>query len=161
MWLTQVAVWYRRDIHWELLVLLNALSCAGSWEEKPLNARFRTLNSLFNIMWDLGEQLLLDYIDWASQKQESNQTWALLRHQVEDRRFPEATARSSQLQVWRERTLEKYPWFHKMSFTDGFLVSPLMKVFEQAMQEDTENLIERVRGIYGFKVTNGPNGTIY
>lgn len=41
---------------------------------------------------------------------------------------------------------------------DGFLVSPLMAVFEQAMQEDTEGLIEKVRGIYGFKVTNGPNG---
>jgi sterol carrier protein 2 len=41
---------------------------------------------------------------------------------------------------------------------DGFLVSPLMEIFEQAMQEDTENLIEKVRGIYGFKVTNGPNG---
>lgn len=41
---------------------------------------------------------------------------------------------------------------------DGFLVSPLMKIFEQAMSEDTENLIEKVRGIYGFKVTNGPGG---
>lgn len=37
-------------------------------------------------------------------------------------------------------------------------VSPLMKIFEQAMQEDTEGLIEKVRGIYGFKVTNGPGG---
>ena len=26
------------------------------------------------------------------------------------------------------------------------------------MREDTENLIEKVRGIYGFKVTHGPNG---
>jgi len=41
---------------------------------------------------------------------------------------------------------------------DGFLVSPLMEIFEQAMAEDTENLIEKVRGIYGFKVTNGPGG---
>lgn len=41
---------------------------------------------------------------------------------------------------------------------DGFLVSPLMAIFEQAMAEDTENLIEKVRGIYGFKVTNGPGG---
>lgn len=41
---------------------------------------------------------------------------------------------------------------------DGFLVSPLMAIFEQAMLEDTENLIEKVRGIYGFKVTNGPDG---
>lgn len=41
---------------------------------------------------------------------------------------------------------------------DGFLVSPLMEIFEQAMAEDKENLIEKVRGIYGFKVTNGPGG---
>lgn len=41
---------------------------------------------------------------------------------------------------------------------DGFLVSPLMEIFEQAMAEDTEGLIEKVRGIYGFKVTNGPGG---
>ena len=41
---------------------------------------------------------------------------------------------------------------------DGFLVSPLMEIFEQAMMEDKENLIEKVRGIYGFRVTNGPGG---
>lgn len=35
---------------------------------------------------------------------------------------------------------------------DGFLVSPLMEIFEQAMVEDKEGLIEKVRGIYGFKV---------
>lgn len=35
---------------------------------------------------------------------------------------------------------------------DGFLVTPLMEIFEQAMIEDKENLIEKVRGIYGFKV---------
>lgn len=40
----------------------------------------------------------------------------------------------------------------------GFLVSPYLKVLEQAMQEDQDNLIEKVRGIYGFKVTHGPNG---
>lgn len=33
-----------------------------------------------------------------------------------------------------------------------------MEIFEVAMREDTENLIEKVRGIYGFKVTNGPGG---
>lgn len=27
-----------------------------------------------------------------------------------------------------------------------------MEIFEQAMIEDKENLIEKVRGIYGFKV---------
>lgn len=35
---------------------------------------------------------------------------------------------------------------------DGFLVTPLMEIFEEAMREDKENLIEKVRGIYGFKV---------
>lgn len=35
---------------------------------------------------------------------------------------------------------------------DGFLVTPLMAIFEEAMREDKENLIEKVRGIYGFKV---------
>lgn len=35
---------------------------------------------------------------------------------------------------------------------DGFLVTPLMEIFEQAMAEDQEGLIEKVRGIYGFKV---------
>jgi len=41
---------------------------------------------------------------------------------------------------------------------DGFLVTPLMEIFEQEMLNDKENLIERARGIYGFKVTNGPGG---
>ena len=40
----------------------------------------------------------------------------------------------------------------------GFKVADLMKLLEQAMQEDEDNLIEKVRAIYGFKVTNGPNG---
>ncbi|CAD7078661.1 unnamed protein product [Hermetia illucens] len=33
------------------------------------------------------------------------------------------------------------------------------QLLEQAMKEDKDNLIEKVRGIYGFKVTNGPNGS--
>lgn len=41
---------------------------------------------------------------------------------------------------------------------DGFLVTPYMKLLEEAMQDDKDNLIEKVRGIYGFKVTNGPDG---
>lgn len=41
---------------------------------------------------------------------------------------------------------------------DGFLVSPLMEIFEQEMENDPDKLIEKVRGIYGFKVTNGPGG---
>lgn len=41
---------------------------------------------------------------------------------------------------------------------DGFLVTPLLEIFEQEMLNDKENLIEKARGIYGFKVTNGPGG---
>lgn len=40
----------------------------------------------------------------------------------------------------------------------GFLVSPYLDALEMAMQSDTDGLIEKVRGIYGFKVTNGPDG---
>lgn len=40
----------------------------------------------------------------------------------------------------------------------GFLVSPYLDALEMAMAEDKDGLIERVRGIYGFKVTNGPDG---
>lgn len=35
---------------------------------------------------------------------------------------------------------------------NGFKVSPYMKVLAQAMTEDEDNLIEKHRGIYGFKV---------
>ncbi|KAI9586511.1 hypothetical protein GQX74_002358 [Glossina fuscipes] len=41
---------------------------------------------------------------------------------------------------------------------EGFKVTPLLKLLEQAMMEDQENLIEKVRAVYGFKVVNGPNG---
>ncbi|KAH8357062.1 hypothetical protein KR200_009488 [Drosophila serrata] len=41
---------------------------------------------------------------------------------------------------------------------DGFKVAPLLRLLEQAMQEDKDNLIEKVRAVYGFKVNNGPNG---
>lgn len=40
----------------------------------------------------------------------------------------------------------------------GFLATPYLNVLQQAMQEDKDNLIEKVRGIYGFRVTGGPNG---
>lgn len=40
----------------------------------------------------------------------------------------------------------------------GFQVTPLLRILEQAMQEDQDKLIEKVRGIYGFRVTHGPNG---
>lgn len=41
---------------------------------------------------------------------------------------------------------------------EGFLVTPYLRVLDQAMREDKDGLIERVRGVYGFKVSGGPNG---
>lgn len=41
---------------------------------------------------------------------------------------------------------------------DDFKASVLFKALEAAMQADEDNLIEKVRGIYAFKVRNGPNG---
>lgn len=41
-----------------------------------------------------------------------------------------------------------------------FQVTPLLKLLEQAMLEDKENLIEKVRAVYGFRVTNGPDGKV-
>lgn len=38
---------------------------------------------------------------------------------------------------------------------EGFLVTPYLKILEIAMQEDPDNLIEKVRGTFGFRVTNG------
>lgn len=42
----------------------------------------------------------------------------------------------------------------------GFKVAPYLKILQQAMVEDKDNLIEKVRGIYGFKVkkANGEMG---
>lgn len=39
-----------------------------------------------------------------------------------------------------------------------FQANMLFKTLEIAMQEDDDNLIDKVRGIYGFKITNGPGG---
>lgn len=39
----------------------------------------------------------------------------------------------------------------------GFRVTPYLRLLEQAMNDDEDNLIERHRGIYGFKVKK-PNG---
>lgn len=39
-----------------------------------------------------------------------------------------------------------------------FQANVLFKTLEIAMQEDEDGLIDRVRGVYGFKVTNGPGG---
>lgn len=41
---------------------------------------------------------------------------------------------------------------------EDFKVFKYMKILEDAMENDPDNLIEKVRGIYGFKVKNGPNG---
>lgn len=41
---------------------------------------------------------------------------------------------------------------------EGFLVTPYLRVLEQAMAEDKDGLIEKVRGVYGFRVSGGPNG---
>lgn len=41
---------------------------------------------------------------------------------------------------------------------EEFQVSKYLKILEEAMQSDQDNLVEKVRGIYGFKVRNGPNG---
>ncbi|GAB0095865.1 Non-specific lipid-transfer protein [Sergentomyia squamirostris] len=41
---------------------------------------------------------------------------------------------------------------------DGFKVSPYMEFLKQAMEEDQDNLVQKFRGVYGFKVTGGPNG---
>ncbi|KAG8234263.1 hypothetical protein J437_LFUL016023 [Ladona fulva] len=40
----------------------------------------------------------------------------------------------------------------------NFKASVLFKALEQAMKDDKDNLIEKVRGVYAFKVKNGPNG---
>ncbi|XP_076623022.1 sterol carrier protein X-related thiolase [Colletes latitarsis] len=39
-----------------------------------------------------------------------------------------------------------------------FKAYPLFKILESAMEEDEDNLIANVRGVYGFKVINGPGG---
>lgn len=41
---------------------------------------------------------------------------------------------------------------------ENFKVYKYMKILEDAMANDTDNLIEKVRGVYGFKVRNGPDG---
>ncbi|GLV39376.1 Sterol carrier protein X-related thiolase [Carabus blaptoides fortunei] len=49
----------------------------------------------------------------------------------------------------------------KICATDeGFKVTPYMKILYEQMEGDTENLIEKVRGVYGFKVkkSNGDEG---
>ncbi|XP_033183057.1 sterol carrier protein X-related thiolase [Bombus vancouverensis nearcticus] len=44
------------------------------------------------------------------------------------------------------------------SDSDQFKASALFKLLDIAMQEDEENLVEKVRGVFGFKVINGPGG---
>jgi sterol carrier protein 2 len=42
---------------------------------------------------------------------------------------------------------------------EGFKVYKYLKILEEAMETDQDGLVEKVRGIYGFKVRNGPNGS--
>lgn len=46
-----------------------------------------------------------------------------------------------------------------VSSPNGFKAYVLFNALETAMKEDKDNLIEKVRGIYAFKVKNGPGGT--
>lgn len=41
---------------------------------------------------------------------------------------------------------------------DGFKAHAVFKVFEVAMKEDEDGLIDKFRGVYGFTIINGPNG---
>lgn len=41
---------------------------------------------------------------------------------------------------------------------DDFKANMLFKALEIAMEEDADGMIEKVRGVYGFKVINGPGG---
>ncbi|XP_057319332.1 sterol carrier protein 2-like [Microplitis mediator] len=41
---------------------------------------------------------------------------------------------------------------------DAFQANKVFKVFEAAMQDDEDGLIEKYRGVYGFKIINGPGG---
>lgn len=41
---------------------------------------------------------------------------------------------------------------------ENFKVYKYMKILEEAMATDEDGLIEKVRGVYGFKVRNGPGG---
>jgi len=43
--------------------------------------------------------------------------------------------------------------------SSAFQADVLFKTLAIAMEEDEDGLIEKMRGVYGFKVTNGPGGT--
>jgi sterol carrier protein 2 len=43
---------------------------------------------------------------------------------------------------------------------ESFKAHVLFKALEIAMAEDEDGLIDRVRGIYGFKVVSGPGGSV-
>lgn len=45
-----------------------------------------------------------------------------------------------------------------VSDPEGFMVTPLLQFLDAAMQDDQENLIEKVRAVYGLRVNNGPDG---
>lgn len=42
---------------------------------------------------------------------------------------------------------------------EGFKVSPYFNILNIAMEEDTDNLVEKFRGIYAFQVTHGPKNS--
>lgn len=52
--------------------------------------------------------------------------------------------------VWKHTNIAANP--------DIFKANVLFKILAIAMEEDEDGLIDRVRGIYGFKVINGPGG---
>ncbi|XP_046405628.1 sterol carrier protein 2 [Ischnura elegans] len=54
-------------------------------------------------------------------------------------------------QVWLNQT-------QASAEPEGFQASILFKALENTMKQDKGNLIEKVRGIYAFKVKNGPGG---
>lgn len=65
------------------------------------------------------------------------------------------TSKSAQLSL---RTLPSAVSGNISADGHGFQVTPYLRILEIAMREDQDNLIEKVRGIYGFRVTHGPNG---
>ena len=41
---------------------------------------------------------------------------------------------------------------------ENFKAHILFQALEMAMADDKDNLVERYRGVYGFKIKNGPGG---
>ncbi|XP_001607735.3 non-specific lipid-transfer protein [Nasonia vitripennis] len=62
--------------------------------------------------------------------------------------------------VHRNNVAAKKPQKEYAANPDGFKANVLFKALAIAMEEDEDGLIDRVRGIYGFRVVNGPNGAV-